>query len=204
MQGLKSLRRLWQKSPGWRQFVNWVAIVGSASVCLLLLPMRLPGMSLLGVAPNWLLIWVVAWSIRRSVLQGAIAGIALGLIQDGMTAHNPTHVFGLMMVGILTARLQKQRYLQEDFISVALIVFAMTIMVETIATLQFGFWDSTANNMATNTSSFPLEKLSQVWQYHQQIALISAVISSLWAPAIYYPLNHWWAKTQFSGSRSII
>jgi rod shape-determining protein MreD len=200
MQGLKSWHRLWQKSPGWRQFVNWVAIVGSASVCLLLLPMRLPGMSLLGIAPNWLLIWVVAWSIRRSVLQGAIAGIALGLIQDGMTAHNPTHVFGLMMVGILTARLQKQRYLQEDFISIALIVFAMTIMVETIATLQFGFLES----MATGTFGSPIEKLAQVWQYHQQIALISAVISSLWAPVIYYPLNHWWAKLQFSGSRSTI
>jgi len=200
MQGLKSLRRLWQKSPGWRQFVNWVTIVSSASVCLLLLPMRLPGMSLLGVAPNWLLIWVVAWSIRRSVLQGAIAGIALGLVQDGMTAHNPTHVFGLMMVGILTARLQKQRYLQEDFISVALIVFAMTIMVETIATLQFGFWESGA----ASTFGLPLEKLAQVWQYHQQIALISAVISSLWAPVIYYPLNHWWTKTRFSGSRLTI
>jgi len=162
--------------------------------------MRLPGMSLLGVAPNWLLIWVVAWSIKRSVLQGAIAGITLGLIQDGMTADNPTHVFGLMMVGILTARLQKQRYLQEDFISVALIVFAMTIMVETIATLQFGF----LGEATTYTFGLPLEKLAEVWQYQQQIALISAVISSLWAPVIYYPLNHWWAKTRFLGTRSTI
>lgn len=197
MQGLKSWHRQWQKSPSWRQFVNGVAIIGSASLCLLLLPMRLPGMSLLGVAPNWLLIWVVAWSIRRSVLQGAIAGISLGLIQDGMTAHDPTHVFGLMMVGILTARLQKQRYLQEDFISVALIVFAMTIMVETIATLQFSF----IGEATTYTFGLPIEKLAEVWQYHQQIALISAVISSLWAPVIYYPLNHWWAKTRFSGMR---
>jgi rod shape-determining protein MreD len=200
MRGLKSLSRLWQKSPGWRQFVNWVAIVGSVSLCLLLLPMRLPGMVLLGIAPNWLLIWVVAWSIKRSVLQGAIAGISLGLIQDGMTAHHPTHALGLMMVGILTARLQKQRYLQEDFISVALIVFAMTIMVETIATLQFGF----LGDGATNTFGFPLDKLAQVWQYHQQIALISAVISSLWAPVVYYPLNHWWAKMKFLESRSTI
>lgn len=197
MQGFKSLRHLWQKSPGWRQFVNGVAIVGSASLCLLLLPMRLPGTVLLGIAPNWLLIWVVTWSIKRSVLQGAIAGITLGLIQDGMTAHNPTHVFGLMMVGILTARLQKQRYLQEDFISVALIVFAMTIMVETIATLQFGF----LGEATTYTFGLPLEKLAEVWQHHQQIALISAVISSLWAPVIYYPLNHWWTTTRFLSAR---
>ncbi|MBD2307661.1 rod shape-determining protein MreD [Chroococcidiopsis sp. FACHB-1243] len=197
MQGLKSLRHRWQKSPGWRQLINGVAIVGSASLCLLLLPMRLPGTVLLGIAPNWLLIWVVTWSIKRSVLQGAIAGITLGLIQDGMTAHNPTHVFGLMMVGILTARLQKQRYLQEDFISVALIVFAMTIMVETIATLQFGF----LGEATTYTFGLPLEKLAEVWQHHQQIALISAVISSLWAPVIYYPLNHWWTTTRFLGTR---
>ena len=80
-------------------------------------------MELLGVGPHWLLIWVVAWSVKRTMWQGALAGLVLGLLQDAMTAPHPTHTLSLIVVGVLTARLQKQRYLQEDIISVALIVF---------------------------------------------------------------------------------
>ena len=29
---------------------------------------------------------------------------------------------------------------------------------------------------------------------HQRNALASAILSSLWAPVIYYPLNLWWEK----------
>ena len=183
-----SQRRSHQQDSNRREYVNWVVTVGSALLCLLLLPMRIPGMELLGIAPNWLLIWVVAWSIKRTVIQGAIAGLVLGLIQDGMTSPDPTHVLSLAIVGILTARLQKQRYLQEDFISVALIVFGMTILAETIATLQFGFFSYTSAGTATLT----IGKLAEIWQYRQQITLTSAIVSSLWAPIVYYPLNHWW------------
>lgn len=163
-----------------RWLLNWTVTVFSVVVCLLVLPTRLPGMELLGVGPNWLLIWVVAWSVKRTMLQGAIAGLVLGLIQDGMTAPNPTHMLGLAIVGILTARIQKQRYIQEDFISIALIVFGMAVISETVTAIQFSF--------QTNRN------LAEIWTYHQRIALSSAILSSLWAPAIYYPLNRWWQR----------
>lgn len=152
--------------------------------------MRLPGMELLGITPNWLLIWVVAWSMKRTVIQAAIAGLVLGLIQDGMTSPDPTHALSLMIVGALTARLQKHRYLQEDFISVALIVFGMTMLAEMIATIQFGL----LNYSPLGTQTLTINKLAEIWQQHQQTALVSAIVSSLWAPVVYYPLNHWWAK----------
>ena len=119
-------------SPWARQILNWLVTVASALICLSILPARLPGMELLGIGPNWLLIWVVAWSVKRTPLQGAVAGLALGMIQDGMSAPTPTHAFSLALVGILTARIQKQRYIQEDFISVALIVFGMAVVAETL------------------------------------------------------------------------
>ncbi|GAC1472141.1 MAG: hypothetical protein NVSMB70_16800 [Chamaesiphon sp.] len=137
-------------------------------------------MELLGIAPNWLLIWVVAWSIKRTALQGAIAGLVLGLLQDGMTSSDPTHALSLVIVGILTGGFQKQRYVQEDFISVALIVFGMAVLAETITALQFSL-------MGLN--------LAEIWMYHQRIALASAILSSLWAPVVYYPLNLWWERT---------
>ncbi len=190
MQSNKFPNRFLHQNP-WRQkVINWVVTVSSVFLCLLLLPARLPGMELLGIAPNWLLIWVVAWSIKRTVIQGAIAGLVLGLIQDGMTSPDPTHALSLIVVGALTACLQKQRYVQEDFISVALIVFGMTIVAETIATLQFSF----LQDATSGTVSFTIGKLAEIWQYHQQIALIAAIVSSLWAPVIYYPLNHWWDR----------
>lgn len=167
-------------SPWARQVLNWAVTATSVFLCLLVLPTRLPGMELLGIAPNWLLIWVVAWSVKRTAPQGAIAGLALGLIQDGMTAPEPSHAVSLAIVGILTARIQKQRYIQEDFISVALIVFGMAVLAEAISAIQFSLQAE--------------HQLSDIWVYHQRIALSSAILSSLWAPVVYYPLNRWWEQ----------
>jgi len=175
---------LW--SPYVRQLLNWGVTAGSVMVCLFVLPSRLPGMELLGVGPNWLLVWVVAWSIKRSPWQGAFAGLVLGLVQDGMTSPDPTHTLSLAAVGILTALLQKQRYVQEDFISVALIVFGMAVLAETVIAVQFSLQGS---HFATQNT---YRSLAEIWGYHQRIALSSAILSSLWAPVLYYPLNRWW------------
>jgi len=147
------------------------------------MPTRLPGMELLGIAPNWLLIWVVAWSVKRTPFQGALAGLVLGMLQDGMTSPDPTHALSLAVVGYVTARIQKHRYIQEDFISIALIVFGMAALSETITALQFSF--------------VPGRNLVEIWTYQQRIALASAILSSLWAPVMYYPLNMWWEQIDF-------
>ncbi|HEY9655816.1 MAG TPA: rod shape-determining protein MreD [Crinalium sp.] len=173
-----SLVGAWQNQPVQRLVVNAAVTIGSLLLCLLLLPTRLPGMELAGIGPNWLLIWVVAWSVNRTMFQGALAGLVLGLIQDGMTAPTPTHTLSLMAVGVLTARLRKGRYIQEDFISVALIAFGTAVIAETVMAIQY---------------SFQAERsLVEIWNYHQLIALSSAILSSLWAPVIYFPLNRWW------------
>ncbi|HEY9851186.1 MAG TPA: rod shape-determining protein MreD [Leptolyngbyaceae cyanobacterium] len=166
--------------PNSRKIANAIVIFFSVILCLLILPTRLPGMELLGMGPNWLLIWVVAWSVKRSAWSGALAGITLGLIQDGMTSSYPSHAIGLAVIGILTALLKKQRYMEEDFISVALIVFGMALISESVLALQF--------------ISMGLRPMAEVWTDHQKIALTSAILSSLWAPVLYYPLNRWWAN----------
>lgn len=171
--------------PYARQALNWSVTVGSVLLCLLILPTRFLGMELLNVGPNWLLIWVVAWSVNRTMFEGAIAGLVLGLLQDGMTSPHPTHAMSLVIVGALTARLQKQRYIQEDFISIALIVFGMAVLAETITAIQLSF---------QIIGSTVHQDLGSIWIYHQRIALTSAILSSLWAPAVYYPLNRWWER----------
>ncbi len=197
-------------------FLNWVIVVLSVLACALLSLARLPGTQLADVGVNWLMIWVVSWSVRRSLLQGAIAGLILGLLQDALTASQPSHVVSLVIVGLVTALLQKQRYIQEDFISVALIVFAMAVLTETVFALQLTFMvqDSDLATVAAATGDFSLgdslldaESGAQtdpgwvqqagytpveIWSRHQRVALSSAIVSSLWAPLIAYPLNLWW------------
>jgi hypothetical protein len=58
--------------PQTRATINYAIMFGSVLLCLMMSPTRMPGMELLGIAPNWLLIWVVAWSVKRSAWQGAI------------------------------------------------------------------------------------------------------------------------------------
>ncbi|MEN9226246.1 MAG: rod shape-determining protein MreD [Thermostichus sp. HHBFW_bins_43] len=179
---------------------------------------RGPGLELAGLTPDWPLIWVVCWSVRRNAWQGAVAGITLGLLQDALTSPRPTHALGLAVVGILTARLQKQRYMQEDFISVALIVFGMVVIAETLMALQWmllntsvwqgsdglnltgmetfldGLWNQIQSS-GTISGDGP-RSLESIWWNHQRNTLTSAILSSLWAPALYLPLSHWWQSQE--------
>ncbi|MBD2175608.1 rod shape-determining protein MreD [Pseudanabaena sp. FACHB-1998] len=165
--------------------VNWSVTGGSLFVCVLAMYTRFPGMTLAGIAPNWLLIWLVTWSVNRPVILATMAGIGLGLLQDSMTfaavRTSPTHALGLAIAGGLTALLQKQRYMQEDFISIALIVFGMAVIVETMHAIQLTAMGASMDN---------------VWTLQQRIALSSAILSSLWSPAIYFPLSRWWRSLE--------
>ena len=171
-----------------RQILNSIVTVISVIICVLAVLAPIPGLELFGIKPNWLLIWLVAWSLKRSLFSAAIAGLVLGLILDGMTASAPTHIFSFMLVGILTVLLYRHlmKKMQEDFVSVALIVFGMAILVETIRALQF--------------SQMGDRSLVDLWLYQQQVALSSAILSSLWAPVIYFPLNRWWELMKTSKS----
>ncbi|WP_066381533.1 MULTISPECIES: rod shape-determining protein MreD [unclassified Anabaena] len=182
----KRKRSLADWPPGLLHLLDWAITFASVVLCLLLLPTRLPGMELLGIGPNWLLIWVVAWSINRSVWAGTLAGIILGLLQDAMTSPEPSHAITLGLVGLITGMLQKQRFIQEDFISIALIVFVMVIVADAV----FGLLLTIAGDRSTE----------YIWAYYQRVTLASAILSSLWAPVLYYPLNRWWQRLKMVNS----
>jgi rod shape-determining protein MreD len=171
----KSLK-YWSRSS--LQVFNGCVIVGSVLLCAFLQPLRLPGLTLLGAAPNWFLIWVVTWSATRSPLQAVVAGIAVGWIQDGMTSPTPTHALGLAIVGFLVSSFSRFRLLEENFISGALLVFVMAMLAEVVLALQF--------------LSLRQWAAADLWPHLQQVALASAILSSLWTPVLYLPLQSWW------------
>ncbi len=167
------------------KILNWAVTIGSLLICILAMYTRFPGMTLMGISPNWLLIWLVAWSVNRPVFLAIMVGLGLGMVQDGMTfvdmSAAPTHALGLAIAGGITALLQKQRYMQEDFISIALIVFGMAVIVETIHAVQLTLMGA---------------KMDNIWTLQQRIALSSAILSSLWSPVIYFPLSRWWRSLE--------
>ena len=161
---------------------NIFIILSSVTICSMLLLFNFPGMEILGISPNWILILVIVWSVKRPIWQAAIAGISLGLIYDGITVSTSSHILSLVTVGIITASLNKQKYIGEDLISVALIAFFMAIVAETIVAFQY-IWEQTLT-------------VSQIWQDYQRVMIISALINSLWTPAIYFPFNKYWKKSK--------
>ncbi|MEL6494333.1 MAG: rod shape-determining protein MreD [Cyanobacteria bacterium J06623_7] len=157
--------------------INLLFIAASISLCMILMLVDIPGVELLEINPNWLLIWVVAWSLKRTVWHGAIAGTVIGCIYDGITLSNPSHVLSFIIIGILTASLKTHKYLGEDFISVAFVVFFMTILAEAVYVWQY--------------SRVYFMSMEAMVQKYRQLVIISAIITSLWSPALYYPMNLW-------------
>lgn len=172
------------------KILNIFFIFASALACCLLMFFRIPGMVLLETSPNWLLIWVVSWSIKRNIWQGAIAGLIMGCIYDGIAASSPSYILSLVVVGVVTSGLQKQKYIGEDFISVAFVVFFMTIIAETVYACQYAGYYSLSP--------------SEIIDKYRQIVIISAIITSLWSPTFYYPFNLWNARMKQMTKKAIV
>ncbi|MGK7907157.1 MAG: rod shape-determining protein MreD [Synechococcus sp.] len=172
------------------QRANWFVTTLTVLVCVIGTWVQLPGMTLGGIAPDWPLIWVVCWSLNRPAWQGTVAGAIVGILHDSLTNSYPSHVVGLGLVGMLTSRLHKRRSIGEDFITVAMIVFGMVLLAETCLAVQWSLflgWHQKGAGWIENS-------LKIIWFSYRSIVIKSAVISSLWAPAVYLPLNFWWHR----------
>jgi rod shape-determining protein MreD len=183
-------------SPLVRTGIDLSIVIGSASLCLLLLPTRFSGMEILGVGPSWLVMWTIVWSLRRSIWHGATAGIVLGLIQDAMTfpasttlGTIPTHVLSLTTVSVLTFYLHKRRYLDDTIFSVSIAAFMLTIVSELITGVQYLLQVAIEQSPEASFDSF-----SYLWTNQSPVILIAAVLSGVWMPILYYPLHLWWQK----------
>jgi rod shape-determining protein MreD len=179
-----------------RNSLNVLAICGSVGICLMLSPTRFPGMEILGVGPNWLVMWTIAWSLHRSLWHAATAGIVLGLIQDAMTfpaattlGSIPTHVVSLTTVAVLTFWLHKHRYLDDTILPVAIMTALLTFLAEFMLGAQHLLQTALGQSIEASLDSLNYLALNQ-----SSTILISAVLSGLWMPIIYYPLHLWWQK----------
>jgi rod shape-determining protein MreD len=172
---------MFYRLPKWLiPWLNSLVILGSILLCVCLLLLRPPGMSLLGLGPQWLLMWVIAWSVRQETLYALLGAIAAAWIHDSlMTTALPSHLPGFVLVAYLVSRWRRQRYFEADFVILVLLVFAMTLLAEAVMAVQYLLWG--------------LGPLTLIWGEFQQIALSTAILSSLWAPLLCMPLMRWWS-----------
>jgi rod shape-determining protein MreD len=87
---------------------------------------------------------------------------------------------------VLTALLQKQRYIQEELASIALITFFMGFVYEGVTALQYWFQSPPPG----------IDFSNPLWLRYQQVAFATAILGSLWMPVLYLPLNWWWQKVE--------
>ncbi|MEM1367242.1 MAG: rod shape-determining protein MreD [Cyanobacteria bacterium P01_H01_bin.15] len=166
---------------------NSAVVVGSVLLCAVFMLARFPGTELLNVGPNWLLIWVVVWSLKRQPAQALLAGLLVGMIHDALVSTPyPFRTILLAFAGLMTARLRFDRWLQAEWATLLLVSFFMAAALEIINAGQH-FW-------SLQTTFLPVDwaKAGSIfWQELPRIALTSAVLTSLWAPVVYYPLKRW-------------
>lgn len=182
--------------PFARSVLNGVVIVISAGLCLILSSTRAPGLEVLGVGPSWLVMWIIVWSLRRSMWHAATAGIVLGLIQDRMTFPDaiplgtlPSHVLSLTTVGVLTVWLEKNRYIENAPIPASVTAFLLAIVCELVLGVQYSF--ETASNQPLDIG---FDSFNYLWIDRSIVILVAAVLSALWMPLIYFPLQMWWKR----------
>ncbi|ANV84754.1 rod shape-determining protein MreD [Picosynechococcus sp. PCC 7003] len=171
---------MFRKLPrGALPWINALVTLGSLLLCTQLLLLRIPGMTILGFSPQWLLMWVIAWSVKREMIYALLGAIAAAWIHDSlMVTALPSHLPGFVVVAYFVSRWRQQRYLQEDFIILALLVFVMTLAAEVIMAFQYLLWGLGSPGM--------------IWGELQRIGLATAILSSLWAPLLCTPLVRWW------------
>jgi rod shape-determining protein MreD len=58
-----------------------------------------PFLKLVGVAPSWAVLWLLPWALVDGPASGAIAGLCLGLVLDGLHLGQASEVPVLMLLG---------------------------------------------------------------------------------------------------------
>lgn len=197
----------------------WLATGLSALGLTLLMLFRLPGLELAGVAPHWVLLWLITWAPGHAVWQGIIAVITLGFLLDALSTPYPTHALGLAIAGWILTAGYRRRWFSLEPIALISLCFGLAILLEATTALQFLIHFRDGNNWAPeagNTAQRIIADLNRpllpdqaaginprfvaqplyflrgiVWDF-AHIGLASAVITSLCLPLVFIPLRSFW------------
>ena len=73
---------------------------GATGLAVPLLTLASPAfLKIAGVAPSWAVLWLLPWSLVDGPASGAIAGLALGLVLDGLHLGGASELPALVLLG---------------------------------------------------------------------------------------------------------
>lgn len=188
---------------------------------LALAQMPLPGLSLLGVTPDWLLLGLVLWCQGRRWLTAILAGVLVGWLRDALVASPyPSHALGLALVAYATVWMGQRWTWTRSLVGLMLVTPLLTLVAEGAIALQFlirpeslmVFQSGSQGQEFLDALSFAPEPLGQVagvdprrviqptgflrgigWDF-LRIGLASGVITSLCLPLVSMPYRAWLAR----------
>jgi rod shape-determining protein MreD len=100
-------------------------------------------LQLAGVPPSWAALWLLPWALVDGPLSGALAGVALGLILDGLHAGPVSEVPALTLLGWWWGRLGRRPPPIERSFSLGLLALLGAALQGVLIWVQQLWWGET-------------------------------------------------------------
>lgn len=110
---------------------------GATGLAVPLLTLASPALLKLGgVPPSWAVLWLLPWALVDGPASGAIAGLALGLVLDGLHLGSASEVPALALLGWWWGRLGRRGVPIERSFSLGLLALLGTVLLGASLLLQ--------------------------------------------------------------------
>ena len=113
---------------------------GATGLLVPLLTLASPGfLKIAGVAPSWAVLWLLPWALVDGPASGAIAGLCLGLVLDGLHLGLPSEVPVLMLLGWWWGRIGRRGVPIERSYNLGLLAVLGSLLLGASLLLQL-YW----------------------------------------------------------------
>ena len=113
---------------------------GATGLMVPLLTLALPGfLKIAGVAPSWAVLWLLPWALVDGPASGAIAGLCLGLVLDGLHLGLASEVPVLMLLGWWWGRIGRRGVPIERSYNLGLLAVLGSLLLGASLLLQL-YW----------------------------------------------------------------
>jgi rod shape-determining protein MreD len=113
---------------------------GATGLAVPLLTLASPAfLKIAGVAPSWAVIWLLPWALVDGPASGAIAGLALGLVLDGLHLGQASEVPVLMVLGWWWGRIGRRGVPIERSYNLGLLALLGSLLLGISLLLQL-YW----------------------------------------------------------------